>query len=204
MERSPWNANKLLSARGEVGVPLGCPLARFRDSCLVPNQSLSFGIPILPTENMRWTRSTGVGYAGRTGCKAALDVGSNRGRLRGKQVADEKATTARTDAKLRFGVFSPGGRGGALRAGCAGSREAATGLSASPTRSGWTACLRSCDAPCADHFRVGDPRPRLMVGRRVKISTVFLVIKWLTPSGSARSFLPSRSADRLGCGRSRT
>ena len=45
---------------------------------------------------------------------------------------------------------------------------------------------------------------RLIVGRRVKISTVVFAIKWLTLSGSACSLLPSRIADRLGRGRSRT
>ena len=48
------------------------------------------------------------------------------------------------------------------------------------------------------------PRPRLIVGRRVRISTVVFAIKWLTLSGSACSLLPSRIADRLGRGRSRT
>jgi hypothetical protein len=29
-------------------------------------------LPILPKENMRWTQTSGVGYALITGCKAAL------------------------------------------------------------------------------------------------------------------------------------
>jgi hypothetical protein len=49
-----------------------------------------------------------------------------------------------------------------------------------------------------------DRIPRLIAGRRVKISIVVFATRWLTSSGSACSFFPSRIADTLGRGRSRT
>jgi hypothetical protein len=56
-----------------------------------------------------------------------------------------------------------------------------------------------------DHrSRDGDPRPRLIVGRKVRISTVVFTIKRSTPPGSACSLRSPNTADRLGRGRSRT
>ena len=56
----------------------------------------------------------------------------------------------------------------------------------------------------ACHLRASASRPRLIVGSRVRISMVVFATKWSVPSGSACSLLPSRTADRLARGRSRT
>src|SRR5712692_10005021 len=74
----------------------------------------------------------------------------------------------------------------------------------SPLRRSPPAGFKRWNLPGLPHWRAGEPRPRLMAGRRVKISTVVLVSELLTASGSACSVLPSSTADRLSRGRSRT
>jgi hypothetical protein len=66
--------------------------------------------------------------------------------------------------------------------------------------------VQRCGIPLRSlpHSRACGPRPRLIVGRRVRISMVILAIRWLASSERAESLLRSSTADRLGRGRSRT